>query len=160
MLASGSRSPGDVKRSVADMGMSVISHAPLGTKGAPFFQLPGRRSRFMVIEYAKQDGNITRSPQGSADILSNSTRSAIGIATGVRMGVPLLRFYEKVSPQDGDKHILDNNQTNAKVESICAELFDHLSSVSDRIRSPRHIDYSPTKASVFDGPTRSENHVR
>ena len=160
VLASGSRSSGDVKRSVADMGMSVISHAPLGTKGTPFFQLPGRRSRFMVIEYAKQEGNITRSPQGSADILRNSTRSAVGVAAGVGAGVPLLRFYEKVSARDGDKHIIDNHQTNPNVESLCAELFDHLSSVSDLLRSQRGIDYSPTKASVFNRPTRSQNHVR
>ena len=41
VLACGSRRSGDVKRSFADMGMSVISHAPLGTKGAPFLQVPG-----------------------------------------------------------------------------------------------------------------------
>ena len=135
VLASGSRNSGDVKRGVADMGMAVINHAPLGTKGAPFFQPPGRRSRFMVIEYANQAGNIIRHPQGSADIVSNSTRSAINAFTGVKVGVPLLRFFEKVSPRDGDKQILDKQQTDSKVESLCAELMHYLSSVGYPLRS-------------------------
>ena len=58
MLASDSRRSGDVKQSVAGMGISVISHAPLGTKGAPFLLGPGRRKKFMVIEYAKQGEDI------------------------------------------------------------------------------------------------------
>ena len=62
VLASGSRRSGDVKQSVADMGRSVISHAPLGTRGAPFLQSPGRRKRFMVIEYA------IKSTQGLVEI--------------------------------------------------------------------------------------------
>ena len=66
VLASGSRRSGDVKQSVADMGMSVISHAPLGTKGAPFLQGPGRRRRFMVIEYAKHGDDI-KGTQGLVD---------------------------------------------------------------------------------------------
>ncbi len=68
VLASGSRRSGDVKQSVAGMGMSVISHAPLGTKGAPFFLGPGRRKKFMVIEYAKQGEGI-RGTQRLVDIV-------------------------------------------------------------------------------------------
>ena len=138
VLASGSRRSGDVKRSVADMGMSVISHAPLGTKGAPFFQVPGRRSRFMVIEYAKQDGDILKSIQESADITRNSTRSAIGTTPRVRIGVPLLRFHEKQSPRDSGKPILDDHQTKSDVESLCAELMEHLSSVGNPLHSQRN----------------------
>ena len=138
VLASGSRRSGVVKRSVADMGMSVIRHSPLGTKGAPFFQVPGRRSRFMVIEYAKQDGDILKSIQESADITRNSTRSAIGATPRVRIGVPLLRFYEKQSLRDSDKHILDDHQTKSDVESLCAELLEHLSSVGNPLQSQRN----------------------
>lgn len=57
VLASGSRRSGDVKRSVAGMGLSALSHAPLGTKGFPFFQGAGRRKRFMVIDYSSWGGN-------------------------------------------------------------------------------------------------------
>ena len=67
VLASGSRRSGDVKQSVAGIGMSVISHAPLGTKGAPFLLGPGRRKKFMVIEYAKQSEDI-RGTQRLVDI--------------------------------------------------------------------------------------------
>ena len=138
VLASGSRRSGDVKRTVADMGMAVISHAPLGTKGAPFIQVPGRRSRFMVVEYAKQDGDIIKSNQESADVLQNSTRSAIRAVTGVRTGVPLLRFYEKQSTRDNDKNILDDHQIKSDVESLCAELLEHLSSVGKPLLSQRN----------------------
>ena len=138
VLASGSRESGDVKRSVADMGMSVISHAPLGTKGAPFLQIPGRRSRFMVIEYARQDGDTLQSIQESADMTGSSTRSATGATSRVRIGVPLLRFYEKESPRDSDKHLLDDHQTKSDVESLCAELMEHLSSVGDPLQSQRN----------------------
>ena len=137
VLASDSRRSGDVKQSVADMGMSVISHAPLGTKGAPFFQDPGRRSRFMVIEYAKRDGDILKSIQESADITRNSTRSAIGATPRVRTGVPL-HFYEKQSPRDSDKHILDGHQTKSDVDSLCTELMKHLSSVGEPLQSQRN----------------------
>ena len=129
VLVSGSRRSGDVKRSVADMGMSVISHAPLGTKGPPFLQFPGRRSRFMVIEYAKYDGDIIKNSQDSADIIRDSTRPAIRAVTDVRTGVPLLRFYERRSRRDDDKDILDDHQTESDVKSLCTELLELLSSV-------------------------------
>ena len=138
VLASGSRRSGDVKRSFADMGMSVMSHAPLGTKGAPFTQVPRRRSRFMVIEYAKQDGDILKSIQESAGTTKNPTRPVTGATPRVRIGVPLLRFYEKQSPRDSDKHILDDHQTKSDVESLCAELIEHLSSVGDPPQSQRN----------------------
>ena len=128
VLASGSRRSGDVKRTVAGVGMAVIRHAPLGTKGAPFFQVPRRRSRFTVIEYAKQDGDITKNTQEPADIHFPTT-TAQRATTGVKTGVPLLRFYEKRSPRDDDRDILDENQTKSDVESLRAELLEHLSSV-------------------------------
>ena len=78
----------------------------------------------MVIEYAKQDGDITRD-------------SATGGTTGGRTGVPLLRFYEKQSPRDGDKHILDDHQMNSNVESLSAELLEHLSSVGKPLQLQR-----------------------
>ena len=89
----------------------------------------------MVIEYAKQDGNVIGNSQQYADITHNPTRSAIGATTGVKMGIPLLRFYEKQSPRDGDKHIQDNHQARLNVEILCAELLDHLSSVGSLLRS-------------------------
>ena len=67
VLSSGYRLSGDVKRSVAGTGLSVISHAPLGTKGALVFQGAGRRRRFMVVEYARQ-GDATKGTQGLAYI--------------------------------------------------------------------------------------------
>ena len=57
-FASGSRGSQNVKKTVADMGMSVVSHAPLGTKGPSFLQVPGRRRKFTIIEYAKQVDGI------------------------------------------------------------------------------------------------------
>ena len=123
-LASGSRTPGGVRRSVADMGMSVISHAPLGTKGAPLIQVPGRPRRIMVVEYAKQDGDNIKGTQESADVRQNSTRSATRAKTGVRTGVPLLRFYEY--------------QTKSARENICATLMYRLSSVGKPLLSQRN----------------------
>ena len=135
VLASGSRRSGDVKRTVADMGRSVISHAPLGTKGLPFLQIPGRRSRFMVIEYAKQDGDIFKSTQEPADITRDSTRLATGATTGVRMEVPRLRFYEKQSPRDDDRDISADHQGKSNVQSLRAELLECLSSVCNPLQS-------------------------
>lgn len=133
--ASGSRRSGDVKRSFADMGMSVISHAPLGTKGAPLLEVPGRRSKFMVVEYANYDGDITKNSQESADIIRNSTRPAIRAVTDVRTGVPLLRFYERYSRGDNDKDILDDHQTKSDVKSLCTELLELLSTVGKPLLS-------------------------
>lgn len=138
VLASGSRRSGDVKRTVADMGRSVISHAPLGTKGLPFLQIPGRRSRFMVIEYAKKDGDIFKSTQESADITRDSTRLATGATTGVRMEVPPLRFYEKQSPRDDDGDISADHQGKSKVQSLRAELLECLSSVCNPVQSRKN----------------------
>ena len=139
VLASGSRRSGDVKRSFADMGMSVISHAPLGTKGVPFLQVPGRRRRVMVIEYAKPDGDITKTNQESADIMRNSTRLAIRAITDVRTGAPLLfRFYEKQSRRDDNNHILDDHQTKSEVKSLCTLLLEQLSSVGKPLLSQRN----------------------
>lgn len=137
VLASGSRRSGDAKGAVADMGMAVIRHAPLGTKGAPLFQVPGRTRRFMVVEYARQDGGITNNTQESEDIVQNSKRWALRAITGGRTGVPLLRFYEKRSPRDDDKHVLDDHQTKSDAESLCPDLLEHLSSVSKPFLSQR-----------------------
>ena len=163
VLVSGSRRSGDVKRSVADMGMSVISHAPLGTKGAPFLQFPGRRSRFMVIEYANYEGDITKNSQDSADIIRDSTKPAIRAVTDVRTGVPLLRFYERQSRRDDDKDILDDHQTKSDVKSLCTELLELLSTVGKPPNlscRKETIEYSPIEASISLTLTNSENHVR
>ena len=137
--ASGSRRSGDVHRGFAAMGISAMSHGPLGgTKDAPSTQVPRRRSRFMVIEYAKLDDDILKSIQESAGTTKNSTRSAIGATLRLRIGVPFFRFYEKQSPRDSDKHILDNHQKKSDVESLRAELIEHLSLVGNPPQSQRN----------------------
>ena len=111
--ASGSHRSGDVKRTVADMGRSVISLAPLGTKGLPLLQIPGRRSRFMVIEYAKQDCDIFKGTQRGCNEVGNRRYY------WCENGSTSFRFYEKKS----------------KVQSLRAELLECLSSVCNPVQS-------------------------
>lgn len=55
--------------------------------------------------------------------------SAIGTATGVGGELPSLRFHEKQSPRDGDTRILNDHQVKSDVNSLCDDLFEHLSVV-------------------------------